>query len=87
MGVSGGARVGGVSSTVVNVLTNDDPNGALGEYASQLASRLGEIVFLEAGITDLSKLLVSDTLNDTHKEIISPLYTLQSLLLTVAQGR
>lgn len=34
VGVNGGARVGVVVSTVVNILANDDPNGALGELAS-----------------------------------------------------
>ena len=30
--ISGGARVGVVQSTVVNILANDDPNGALGKH-------------------------------------------------------
>ena len=44
--ISGGARVGVVQSTEVNILTNDDPNGALGEcglnfLGSQLIFLLG----------------------------------------------
>ena len=39
--VSGGARVGVVQSTVVNILANDDPNGALGEHGlNSLSSQL-----------------------------------------------
>ena len=39
--VSGGARVGMVQSTVVNILANDDPNGALGEHGlNSLGSQL-----------------------------------------------
>ena len=46
--VSGGARVGVVQSTVVNILANDDPNGALGKHGlnflgSQLVCLLASI--------------------------------------------
>lgn len=51
--ISGGARVGMIRSTEVNILTNDDPNGALGECG--LNSLGSQLIFL-LGSRHFSKL-------------------------------
>ena len=85
--ISGGARVGMVQSTEVNILANDDPNGALGEdglnsLGSQLICLLGSRHFSKPVVW-----IVSESLFFYLSSSLSSLPFMQSLPLTVAQGR